>query len=114
MFHDFCTCSRRYALLITATAMFGLAALPLESQNSRSSHSNSAQAVMHIQVNVVPVVMLPAARQSARAESSITYNVPSRPAKIFINEELRPPGPNDGLPPAASKAMVRVTTVVAD
>ncbi|MFI5105161.1 MAG: hypothetical protein ACHP79_09585 [Terriglobales bacterium] len=69
---------------------------------------------MHIRVNVVPVVMAPAARRSARAESSITYSLPARPANIFINEELRPPGPNDGLPPAASKAMVRVTTVVVD
>lgn len=114
MFHDFCTCSRRNILPIMAATVCFFAALPLQSQNSRSSHSNSAQAVMHIQVTVVPVVMAPAARQGVGAESSITYNVPARPAKISINEELRLPRPNDGVPPAASKAMVRVTTVVAD
>ena len=109
MFHDSCSSSRRKILPIMAAAVCVLSVLPLESQNT-----DSAQAVMHIHVTGVPVVMAPAARQSVGAESSITYNVPARPAKISITEELRLPGPNDGIPPAASKAMVRVTTVVVD
>ena len=114
MLRYFCTWFRRNALLITATAACALAALPLQSQNGPGNHTNSAQAAMHIRVNVVPVVMSPAARQNVRAESAITYNLPARPAKISINEELRLPRPNDGVPPAASKAMLRVTTIVAD
>ena len=114
MLRYFCTWFRRNALLITATAACALAALPLQSQNGPGNHTNSAQAVMHIRVNVVPVVMAPATRQNVRAESAITYNLPARPAHVTVSEDLRLLNAEDGFPALIGKSFVRVTTVVAE
>lgn len=100
-------------LLRLAALACTFVALQLVAQSKQGSGTNRATAVMQVRINVAPVVLAPAARHSAQAASPITYNVPTRPVRLTIREELRPLVPGDGVPSSAG-ALVRVRTVVAD
>jgi len=102
------TLRRCAALLLIA----GFMAVTASAQNGRTN-SNSGQAVLHIQVNVVPIVMLPVQKKAAEG-TFITYNVNNEPLNVKVMEETRPLPANIVLHGAnAQNAVLKTTTIVA-
>lgn len=92
--------------------MCAVAVLPLHSQNNRSSRTSTAQAVMQIRANVVPMVLAPAPNQNARAETVVTYNLPATQVRLSIVEEVRPLAAPDKIT-APAGTQLRTVTIVA-
>jgi hypothetical protein len=94
----------RFVLAIVALVF--MAALPASAQ------SNSAQAVLHIRINIVPVVMAPPAPEPIKPLSSgIAYNVPTSKSNVEVIEQTRPlsaPGSS-----GFQGAVLRTVTIVA-
>ena len=72
------------ALLLIA----GFMNITAAAQNGRPN-SKTAEAVLHIQVNVVPIVMLPVHKKAAQG-TFITYNVNNEPLNVNVKEETGP------------------------
>ena len=62
-----------------------------------AANSKTAQAVLHIQVQVVPVAQLPLADHSTN-RGPVVYNIPTNSPQMDVIRETRP------LPPAAARA----------
>ena len=118
MLRDFCTHTLRKMAPLAIVLACVFAAIPLDSQNSRGNSSNSASAVMHIRVNVVPMVMTPVSQQNAQLQSGVTYNIPPVQPQLSVTQQLRPLTARDnigssGIGPSG-QAWLRTTTVVAE
>ena len=72
------------ALLLIA----GFISITATAQNGRPN-SNTAQAVLHIQVNVVPIVMLPMQKKAAES-TFITYSLKNEPLNVNVKEATGP------------------------
>ena len=85
---NFCT----YFLKLNRSRYLILALLLMSTfvsaQNGRSG-SKSADAVLHIKVNVVPVVMLPVYKKTVE-NSTVTYNLIDQKRNMDVREETRP------------------------
>jgi len=107
---------RTLAILFAAFAAI-LLSLPSSAQNSRSSGS-SAQAELHINVIVMPVILPPhdhrhkdRDRDRGRDEDLVSYNLSPQEERFSVTEEVRPMLVNsaDSL---AKEEPVRVVTVI--
>ena len=79
----------RTVLLFTTIVLLVLAGLPASAQ-SGNSHSNSAQAVLHIRINVVQTVSTPPPRTDLqyRGNDTVTYNVSTERSDTDVREEI--------------------------
>jgi len=78
----------------------------------RGNNTQSAQAVLHIRVNVVPTVMLPQAPQASRQSGAVTYNLPVAPQKVSVTDQTRPYRP-EGSPESHEEGyLLKTVTVV--
>jgi hypothetical protein len=113
MLRDFCTHRLRKLAPLALALLCALASGPLHSQNHRGNTSDSATAVMHIRVNVVPMVMTPSPQQNSQSPSGITYNIPPTQPRLSITQQVRPLAAGDNTAQPA-QALLRTTTVVAE
>lgn len=89
-----------------------LSALPASAQNGQT-RTNSGTAVLHINVNVVPVTFAPVTSRNARQADTapVVYSIESRPPHMEVTEQVRTvsmPG-NTGV---LNKVILKTTTVV--
>jgi len=79
-------------------------------------NSRSAQAVLHVQVHVVPVSQLPTnSALTNTAHGSVVYNIPANSLQMDVTKEIRrmPAGVAGAAgAPAGRAAMLETTTVV--
>ena len=76
-------------------------------QNGQKN-STSASAVLHINVIVVPTVMLPPLKKLSAQDSVITYNVPNAAQKVEMREKTQILSRT-----GAGSVVLKTTTVVA-
>ena len=91
MHTDICTHLGKLNVLRRCAALIliaGFMAITASAQNGRTN-SSSGQTVLHIQVNVVPIVMLPVHKKAAEG-TFITYNVNNEPLNVNVKEETGP------------------------
>lgn len=107
----------RMRTLATLFAAFAavLLSLPSFAQNSQSNGS-SAQAELHINVIVMPVVLPPRDhrhrdRDRDRDEDLVTYNLSPQEDRLSVTEEVRPMLVNSA-GSFAKEEQVRVVTVI--
>jgi hypothetical protein len=78
--------------VVRTAACLGLlvicASIAASAQNGQKN-SNNASAVLHINVIVVPTVMLPPVKKMNAQDSVITYNVPSAAQNVEMRERTR-------------------------
>ena len=89
-----------------AFALCVVAASPASAQGQ--ANSNTSQAVLHIQVWVVPMVMTPSQPATRQHAEAVVYNFPTGPAKTSVTVEVH-------LLPVDSSGnggVLRTTTVV--
>lgn len=85
---------------------------PVLAQNGNTK-SNRAQAALTIQVNVVPTIALPPARQAAPANNAVTYNFSTVNGNVEVREEIRPlPGSAVGQSVNGEGAILKTLTIV--
>lgn len=111
-----CTFPRMRTLRILCTAFVAVTlGLASPAQNARSNTS-AAQAELHINVIVVPVVAPPHHKQrdrdGGRDDEAVTYNLNSPQEKLSVTEEVRPMLVHEGSS-VARQEQVRIITVVA-
>lgn len=75
-----------YILLIF---VFLFASLPALAQNGKTS-SNSAQAVLHIRINLVQTVALPPPTTTISGNNAVSYNFSTVKPNVEVREEIRP------------------------
>ena len=79
-------------------------------------NTNSAPAVLHIQVTVVPMVYSPSPKIETYPKNSVTYHFPSLnvPQEVIIRESaVRELAPDSLCRGESCNAMLRTTTIVA-
>lgn len=94
------------ALPFIIVALLSFANLSAPAQNNRG------QAVLHIQVNIVPVVKAPPAELNKRTDTTITYNMPVAQNNVEVIEEIRPLNTPHDRVANASGAVVKTLTIV--
>ena len=85
MHTDICTHPGKLKVLRRCAALIliaGFMAITASAQNGRTN-SSSGQAVLHIQVNVVPIVMLPMQKKAAES-TFITYSLKNEPLNSTV------------------------------
>ena len=87
-----------------------LSGLSASAQNG-TSRSNGAQAVLHIRINVVPVLMAPPPppQPPLSAVNSVSYNISTTKSNVEITEETRPLSVGVG---GGQGAILKTVTVV--
>lgn len=108
----FCTPSgtRPLKLPLTAIAMAALS-LPMSAQKAPTS-SNTTQAELHLQVNVVPVVAPHREHKDRdRDEGPVAYNLGSREEDLSVSQDVRTVLTGTGESPVRQE-QVRIITVV--
>ena len=92
---------RRLLQAAAALALFSFGTSLSASAQNAPGGNHSAQAVLHIRVNIVPTVMtpLPPTEPNRLLPTTVTYNVPTAKSNVEMIEETR------SLPPASTKAI---------
>jgi len=80
--------NRTHLLLLTIIALPALGSLPANAQNGNTK-SNRAQAVLTVNVNLVPTVQMPRA-QRQNPDNMVMYNVPTAKPDLDVIEDTRP------------------------
>ena len=99
-----CRAVRTAACMGLLVICFSMAA---PAQNGQKN-STSASAVLHINVIVVPTVMLPPLKKLSAQDSVITYNVPNAAQKVEMREKTQILSRT-----GAGSVVLKTTTVVA-
>ena len=117
MYANFCThvykFNRSRLVVFVLVLAVSLLSTSVLAQNGRSN-SKSTDAVLHIKVNVVPVVMLPAYKRAAES-STVTYNFTNQQKNMDVMEEIRPllgAATGSGSSNSANAVLKTVTIVV--
>ena len=101
----------RCLLLLTIFTLLVPADVPAQAKDG-NTHSDRAQAVLHIRVNVVETVRTPPPRRHDHDDDMVTYNVSTERSDMDVREEIR------ALPAAAGKrtngdgAVLKTLTIV--
>jgi hypothetical protein len=75
--------------------------------------SRSAEVVLHIQVNIVPVVLAPRALED-RQDSVVSFYVPVSPAPLDVKENIRVlPASAAGVGTGGENIVLKTLTIVA-
>ena len=91
--------------------LFVLAAVSLPAgTQADTAKSKTAQAVLHIQVQVVPVTQLPKAQRTS-SSGAVVYEIPN-PSQMEVIKQIRPMPAGPAGVPAGSSAVLETTTVV--
>src|SRR5579864_9293535 len=78
-----------------------------------AARNNSAQAVLHIRVNIIPVVMAPPPMEpNLPPATAVTYNIPVSKSKVQVIEETRPFSPANSNRMGPQGAVLRTLTIV--
>ena len=91
--------------LVCAILLF--LALPALAQSERGN-TRSSQAVLHIRINIVPVILSSQPAREPSAGGLIAYHIPLDSAKTSVTVDVRP------LPAASGRVgVLKTTTIVA-
>jgi len=92
-----------------ALALFSLFTSASAFAQNGTGRNNSAQAVLHIRINIVSVVMAPPPTEPYRPlGAAVTYNLPGSKSNVEMIEETRP----FAAPASGQAAVLRTTTIV--
>jgi hypothetical protein len=82
----------RLLQIAVALAFFSLFTSVSAFAQNGAGRSNNAQAVLHIRINIVPVVMAvpPPTEPYRPLGGAVTYNIPGSKSNVEIIEETRP------------------------
>jgi len=101
----------RQFVRLAALLLFVLAAVSLPAgTQADTAKSKTAQAVLRIQVQVVPVTQLPQAQRTSNS-GAVVYEIPN-PSQMEVSKQSRPMPAGPAGVPAGSSAVLETTTVV--
>jgi hypothetical protein len=103
---------RKLLKIAASLALFSL--LASLSASAQSARGNSGQAVLHIRINIVPVLMAPPSVEPSRPlTTAIAYNIPTSKSNVEMIEESRPLSASAfGRAVGPEKAVLRTLTIV--
>ena len=104
--------ARRLLQAAVALVLFCVVASLSASAQNRTGRSNSPQAGLHIEVNVVPVLFAPPPPKETQRPllNSVTYNISTTKSNVEVTEETRPLAPSNSGGVGSQGGILRTAT----